>query len=153
MKNKFKVLALITIFMMTLVSCNKSKQINIVDIVKTTALTTDEYNSEIEKHMDKEIFEKINIYNKYNLNEKEGAPFAINFKIEEKAQKEIKKDIYAIILEYDLYINKSNGENISASTKAYQEYTVKVEGENWIITDVKEYEETIDATQRIKELK
>lgn len=151
MKNIFKVL--IIILGMILVSCTKSTPINIVDIVKTTALTTDEYNSEIEKHMDEEMFGKINIYHKYNLNEKDGAPFAIDFKVEEKAQKEIKKDIYAIILEYDLDINKASGENVSASTKAYQEYTVKVEGENWIITDVKEYEETTDATQRIKELK
>ena len=74
----------------TLTKTDAGKYVDINDVVKEAFVTDKGFSEELSKHMDKEVFDKVNIYNAYPVNSPEfKKPLKVDFSLREIAQKKV----------------------------------------------------------------
>lgn len=147
-KNKKYILFLtIGIFIFIFTSCSKNtqntqnKSVNkneIYTIVKETFLTKDGYTSEISKHMSKDVFNKVNSYKVYSLNDKKyKQPVKINLDLKHKSQ-ETKNGTTYVNMVYTINIKDSQNKEISESQNIPVKFTIETVNNTWYITNKEE---------------
>lgn len=144
-KNKKYILFLaIGIFIFIFTSCNKNAQNKTINknevytIVKEAFLTKDGYTDKISKHMSKDVFNKINSYKVYSLNDKKHKqPVKINLDLKQKSQ-ETKNGITYVNMIYTINIKDSQNKEISKSQNIPIKFTIKTVNNTWYITNKEE---------------
>ncbi|AJD31110.1 hypothetical protein VT96_0211160 [Clostridium sporogenes] len=117
---------------------NTNKYIHVYDVVKEAFLTDGGYSDELSKHISKEVFEYINIYNTYPVNDPEyKKPFKVDFKLRENSQKKINNIVY-VKMNYSVEIKDSQNKSIGGSWDVPITLTVKVTGDSWYIIEEEE---------------
>ncbi|HDK7168965.1 TPA: hypothetical protein PTV44_002881 [Clostridium botulinum] len=115
-----------------------NKYIHVYDVVKEAFLTDEGYSDKLSKHISKEVFEYINIYNTYPVNDPEyKKPFKVDFKLREDSQKKI-NDIVYVKMNYSVEIKDSQNKSIGGSWDVPITLTVKVTGDSWYIIEEEE---------------
>ena len=144
-KNK-KYILFLTIFIFTFVftSCNKNTQNNninrneIYTIVKEAFLTQSGYSDKISKHMSESVFNKINSYKVYSLNDKKyKKPIKINLDLKQKSQETKNGMIYENMI-YSITIKDSQNKTISGSWNVPIKFTIQTVNDTWYITNKEE---------------
>ncbi|WP_243275735.1 hypothetical protein [Clostridium tyrobutyricum] len=144
-KNK-KYILFLTIFIFTFVftSCNKNTQNNninrneIYTIVKEAFLTQSGYSDKISKHMSESVFNKINSYKVYSLNDKKHKkPIKINLDLKQKSQETKSSIIYENMI-YSITIKDSQNKTISSSWNVPIKFTIQTSNDTWYITNKEE---------------
>jgi hypothetical protein len=119
---------------------SKNKHVDIYNIVKEAFLTENGYSVEISNRMTKEVFERINAYNRFGgLNNRPEIekPFKIDFSLKEDSQK-AKRDIIYVQMTYTIKIWDSNNKVAGSSKDIPITFTVKKTGNEWYIIDTHE---------------
>lgn len=145
-KNK-KYILFLTIFIFTFVftSCNKNTQNSNIDrneiytIVKEAFLTQSGYSNEISKHMSEAVFNNINVYKVYSLNDKQyKKPVKINLDLKQKSQETKNGTTYENMI-YSITIKDSQNKTISGSWDIPVKFTIQAAANDaWYITNKEE---------------
>lgn len=138
-KRYTKFLFILVVFALIFLSCGKSnldtEKINIYNVVKESFITDKGYSNELSKYISEEVFEKINIYNIYDVNNPDySKPFNVDFTLNEKSQN-IKKDIIYVNMVYSVSITDSKGKEIGGSSDIPITFTVNKTQNEWYIMD------------------
>lgn len=114
------------------------KYVNIIDVVKTAFLTDKGYTDELSKYLPKEVFNRINLYKTYPVNQPEySKPFNIDLNINEQYQKKQNEIIYVNMV-YSVVIKDSKDKMIGGSKDTPIVFTVQTRPNSWYITQVEE---------------
>ncbi|WP_195745663.1 hypothetical protein [Clostridium botulinum] len=117
---------------------NINKYIHVYDVVKEAFITEKGYSNKLSKHISEEVFNKINIYNTYPVNDPEyKKPFKVDFKLREDSQKKINNIVY-VKMNYSVEIKDSQNKSIGGSWDIPITLTVKVTGDSWYIIEEEE---------------
>jgi hypothetical protein len=120
---------------------NKNSNIKYVDfnsVVKETFLTDKGYSKELSKHISQEVFNQMNIYNCYNVNDPDyKKPFKVDFSLEEDSQTK-ENDIVYFKMIYSVNIFDSQNKSVGGSYDIPITFTVKNINGEWYITEKEE---------------
>lgn len=83
-------------FAFIFISCGRNNanadKINIDEVVKEAFITDKGYSDELSKHISKDVFDKINVYNVYAVyNSEYSKPYSLDFNLNESSQEAKKK--------------------------------------------------------------
>lgn len=110
----------------------------VYNVIKKAFITQNGYSNEVSKHMSKKVFEKINIYKIYSVNDpKYKKPFKVDFSLKQNSQESINNVVYVNMI-YSVSIKDSQNKNIGASKDIPIKFTIKKINNTWYITDKKE---------------
>lgn len=145
MKTKRIIIAILMgLLILTLGACGKPantevlKYVEINDVVKEAFLTDKGFSDELSKHLTKEVFGKINIYNAYPVSSPEyKKPFSVDFSLAEISQKK-DGDTVKVEMIYSVIITDANFKTVGGSRDVPITLTVKVVDGGWIITNKEE---------------
>lgn len=138
-KRYIKYLFIVLGFISILISCSRSnannEKINIYEVVKEAFITDKGYSDELSKHISEEVFDKINIYSVYEINNCEySKPFNVDFTLNENSQ-EVKKDMIYVNMNYSVIITDSQVKEIGGSKNVPITFTINKTENNWYIID------------------
>ncbi|NFP91191.1 hypothetical protein [Clostridium sporogenes] len=115
-----------------------NKYIHVYDVVKEAFLTDEGYSDKLSKHISKEVFEYINIYDTYDVNDPEyKKPFKVDFKLREDSQKKINNKVY-VKMNYSVEIKDSQNKVVGGSWNIPIIFTAKIKENDWYITEKEE---------------
>lgn len=140
----FLIMSILFIGLFTFTFCGKAnkdsnvKEVDIYDVVKEAYLTDKGYSKELSKHMSKDVFERTNIYNTYNVDDpKYKKPFKVAFYLNEDSQSK-EKDIVYVKMIYTVEIKDSQNKVVGGSGNVPITFTVEKSNDNWYINDKSE---------------
>ncbi|MFL0250711.1 hypothetical protein ACJDT4_09790 [Clostridium neuense] len=139
-KDKKIYLILCVICIIILTDCGKdNKYVDIYSVVQKAFTTDKEYSNELSKHISEKVFNHINVYKVYAVNDKKyKKPFKVDFKLKENSQSKIANIVY-VKMTYSLNIKDSENKEVGGSWNIPIKFTVKKVNGVWYITD--KYEE------------
>lgn len=139
-KNKKICLILCLICIILFTACGKNnKYVDIYNVVQESFTTDKGYSNELSKHISEGVFNNINVYKVYAVNDKKyKRPFKVDFKLKENSQSKIVNTVY-VNMTYSVSIKDSENKEVGGSWNVPIKFTVKKVKGVWCITD--RYEE------------
>ncbi|MCD2346095.1 hypothetical protein [Clostridium guangxiense] len=139
-KDKKIYLILCVICIILFMACGKdNKYVDIYNVVQEAFTTDKEYSNELSKHISEKVFNHINVYKVYAVNDKKyKEPFKVDFKLKENSQSKIFNTVY-VQMTYSVKIKDSENKEVGGSWNVPIKFTVKKVNNVWYITD--KYEE------------
>lgn len=139
-KNKKVYLTLCVICIILFTACGKdNKYVDIYNVVQEAFTTDKGYSNELSKHISERVFNDINVYKVYAVNDKKyKKPFKVEFKLKENSQSKIFNTVY-VKMTYFVKIKDSQNKGVGGSWNIPIKFTVKKVNGVWYIND--KYEE------------
>ncbi|KOF56515.1 hypothetical protein AGR56_06995 [Clostridium sp. DMHC 10] len=139
-KDKKIYLILCVICIILFMACGKdNKYVDIYNVVQEAFTTDKEYSNELSKHISEKVFNHINVYKVYAVNDKKyKEPFKVDFKLKENSQSKIFNTVY-VQMTYSVKIKDSENKEVGGSWNVPIKFTVKKVNGAWYIND--RYEE------------
>jgi len=129
------------------VSYDYNKYIDINDLVNKAYTSSKGYDSDIAKHMSKDVYNKSNSYSAYKDFECK-KPIKLSLRLTEINQHKINGKVY-VYMKYDFDVLDANGKSVSGSRDIPVVFTVTETNKNLYIENVQEYVDGADPVPKI----